>query len=98
MRLLKKFEFPLSFESSFNEDIMDKNGKKSISHFADNYKYGKRNRANTYYASNRRKFEITLGYSYNSYDNNYSYNYNNKNNNYSHSYGINSKHWKKDKY
>jgi len=50
MKLLKKFEFPAGFETKFVKDIMDKNGKESLSHFQNHtYKYNKRERANTYH-------------------------------------------------
>ena len=55
MKLLKKFEFPEDFQKNYNEDIMNKSGKESLTHFQEkelssnnNYKYNSRDRANTY--------------------------------------------------
>ena len=49
MKLLKKFDFPTSFENNLNEDIMLKNAKETLTHFQEQkYSYKKRDRANTF--------------------------------------------------
>jgi hypothetical protein len=49
MKLLKKFELPEKFEKDFNEEVMERNGKVSLSHFQENnHKFTKRERANTF--------------------------------------------------
>ena len=54
MNLLKKFELPESLEKNFIADVMNKEGKVNLSHFADKSNYGKKPRAMTYYLGSSR--------------------------------------------